>query len=110
MVELADLIRWLPELATDSELDEPSWNRVVELSEQMQVQISPLVNLPPEQQSTAFEKLEATLASQLTELQAFAASLPDYTPVARDEVAEVQPAGPPSEATPVSAVAPATAP
>lgn len=33
--ELTDIIRWLPELAADSDMPEDSWNRVNSLSEQL---------------------------------------------------------------------------
>lgn len=78
LTELSDLIRWLPELAADTELEEAKWNRVVELSEQMQLVVSPLVNLPADQVQEAASKAKTTLEGQITELHAIAATLPRY--------------------------------
>lgn len=78
ITELSDLIRWLPEFATDSELDESSWNRVVAISEDLHSQVDPLQQLNSERRSAALANLTSSLQGPLAELQEFSASLPYY--------------------------------
>ena len=78
VTELSDLIRWLPEFATDSELDESSWNRVVAISEDLHSEVDSLRQLNPKKRSAALAKLSSSLQGPLEELREFSASLPYY--------------------------------
>jgi len=86
--ELTDLIRWLPELAAETELDEVAWNQVVQQAEQMAGVVHPLAELPRSQQGVRYIQLASQIEKSVSELARIADLLPPPPPKHETEIEE----------------------
>jgi hypothetical protein len=73
--ELTDLIRWLPELAADSDLPEAPWIRVDHASGELGRLAAQLIRMPPSDRIAAYHALAEPWEGALDDLTRVAAML-----------------------------------
>lgn len=73
LAELSDVVRWLPELAADSDLKEPEWIRVAAFSRRMHERLAQL-GAAPDSSAAEYRKSAAEFESAWEELRQIAAS------------------------------------
>ncbi len=69
--ELGDVVRWLPELAADSDLPEELWNRVARTSDELLVLVAQIQAAPRDQRTLSYRRGAAQweqLLEQLTRI------------------------------------------
>jgi hypothetical protein len=64
--ELGDVVRWLPELAADSDLPEEPWTRVARTSDELLVLVARIQTAPRDQRALSYRR-EAAQWEQLLE-------------------------------------------
>jgi len=74
--EAGDIVRWLPELAADSDLGEEPWNRIARGADELGTLIARVQAAPAAQQRDAFLALAGQWEHGLDELAAIAATAP----------------------------------
>jgi hypothetical protein len=75
VTEMADIVRWLPKIAGDSDLDEQSWKDVAACSKKLEELVSSkLGDLDGEEEKrTAYQPISAESANHILELEKAAA-------------------------------------
>jgi hypothetical protein len=66
--ELQDIVRWLPELAGESDLPEAEWNEVQNISRSLQTKLAPLGNQLDKLSVDAWKRFSSEQESLLTQL------------------------------------------
>ena len=71
--ELSDVVRWLPELAADSDLGKDAWDKIHATTQRMDAMLTPVRAAPPTERADAYRKQSVDLAACLGELTMLAA-------------------------------------
>jgi len=74
--EMVDIVRWLPELAADSDLTEEPWNRVDQLSLRLEEILTAVLAQERDQRAAAYRAQREELARLQRELVEIAQQLP----------------------------------
>ncbi|HND56572.1 MAG TPA: hypothetical protein PLV92_29340, partial [Pirellulaceae bacterium] len=69
MTELSDIVRWLPELAADSDLDRTAWDRVAATTRLFEADVARVRAAPQERQSAEYANAAALLEQHLRALR-----------------------------------------
>ena len=70
--ELGDVVRWLPELAADSDLPEEPWNRIARTSDELLVLVAQIQAAPADRRQAAYGGHSARWERLLGELTSIA--------------------------------------
>jgi hypothetical protein len=79
LAELADIVRWLPELAADSDMEEGPWNRVHAISAQLLTRLSPSISRARDQPPLSPWSEVSALVDELAMLAPLASDSTDAT-------------------------------
>lgn len=74
--ELFDLVRWLPELAADSDLNERSWTQVAESARATETTLQPLFAQAAGERAAAYRRVSDELGGRLAEWRRIKAEFP----------------------------------
>ena len=66
--ELADIVRWLPEIAAESDMRRSAWEETDRLAEELTIELQHWAQLPPAERPGVQPKIERTIGS-LTDLK-----------------------------------------